>query len=134
MDNEAQIVFDRVARHLLTQRQRSYVKGIGGGIGMCRYRGPNGLRCAAGILIPDKSYREGLEGQNVGNYDVRCALEPAAQNHIALLRDLQNVHDNHHTAAWPKMLTKVASLHQLSADMVEAFAPEGGDWRPLSAV
>jgi hypothetical protein len=27
----------------------------------CLYRGPNGAKCAAGILIPDSEYLEGME-------------------------------------------------------------------------
>jgi hypothetical protein len=44
----AQEVFDQVATHLLTQRQRSTTKGN------CAYRGDDGLKCAAGCLLgPD---------------------------------------------------------------------------------
>lgn len=31
----------------------------------CRYRGPNGLKCAAGHLIPDEMYSPELEGEHI---------------------------------------------------------------------
>ena len=42
-----QAAFNKVARHLLRQNAKSTNKD-----GECLYRGPNGLRCAVGALIP----------------------------------------------------------------------------------
>jgi hypothetical protein len=44
-----QEIFDKVAAHLLTQRRQS----VNDCSGACVYRSPEGLKCAAGCLIPD---------------------------------------------------------------------------------
>jgi hypothetical protein len=36
--------------------------------GECLYRGPNGTRCAVGLLIPDEAYFPALEGMNVRHF------------------------------------------------------------------
>lgn len=48
----AQQVFDRTATHLLTQGEKSVDPND-----VCAYRGSHGRRCAAGIWIPDGTYR-----------------------------------------------------------------------------
>ena len=55
-----QEVFDKVARHLLTQNSRSMNTMPGGSDG-CAYRGRDGKMCAFGCLIPDDCYSPTLE-------------------------------------------------------------------------
>lgn len=45
------------------------------GDGSCLYRGPEGARCAVGLLIPDDRYTEELEGKVPGHNAVYQALE-----------------------------------------------------------
>lgn len=56
-----QLIFDTVARHLLTQGTRA-VTEYGRA---CRYRGPDNTKCAIGALIPDDIYSDHLEGGGV---------------------------------------------------------------------
>jgi hypothetical protein len=50
-----QETFDKVCVHLLTQLQKSVFLDSNGSMA-CAYRGPNGLKCAVGCLIPDELY------------------------------------------------------------------------------
>ena len=49
---DEQEVFDRVARHLLTQRRKSMIERSAGPV--CAFRGVDGTKCAIGCLIPDQ--------------------------------------------------------------------------------
>jgi len=53
-------------------------------INSCRYRGPNGRKCAIGHLIPDELYNEKIE-------DKRAFMLPAnIKNYIILKYDLED--------------------------------------------
>lgn len=106
-DREA---FDRVARHLLTQKARA--NQIAGEPACC-YRARDGKRCAIGCLIADEHYREDLEG---------CALLPSSdeahpviealrrsgvQADIRLLARLQTIHDRKPVNQWRKHLRRL---------------------------
>lgn len=90
-------IFNRVALHLLTQREQCKEGS------MCRYRGPNGTKCAVGCLITDEHYVGGLEGEayTYGPRDnsVRQAVRNSLgreltdeENHMLL--ELQHLHDD----------------------------------------
>jgi hypothetical protein len=83
-------VFDKVKKHLLTQRAKSE-----GDFG-CLYRGPHGRKCAVGCLIPDEMYKRSLEGVTFGNdVVVQCLLKDTGvpESSFDMLRDLQQLHD-----------------------------------------
>lgn len=52
-----QEVFNKVVRHLLTQKQKARVGTT------CMYKTPEGLKCAVGCLIPDELYSQDIEGK-----------------------------------------------------------------------
>ncbi len=106
-----QKVFDKVAKHLLTQRCKSAVKGD------CRYRGPNGLRCAIGALIPNKLYSADLEGRNARYLPAPIIKHIGAPKDF--LVDLQRVHDDCHPNAWRRDLRYVAARYGLSPAAAE---------------
>lgn len=57
-----QEIFDKVAKHLLTQKARCTDSKTG----ICLYFDPETkMKCAAGCLIPDRDYSESFEGQRV---------------------------------------------------------------------
>lgn len=105
-----QETFDKVATHLITQRAAS--RDYSG----CRYRGPDGLKCAVGCLITDEYYHPGIEGLTVDSLDF------FEKSDIKLLEDLQCVHDCAHTGILGLFtlenlkldLQKVAMKHNLS--------------------
>jgi hypothetical protein len=93
-------MFAKVKNHLLTQKKRSE------GTGFCLYRGPNGLKCAIGILIPDSKYHPSLEGRVCRTPEVMAAAELEKEN-LELARNLQHVHDNFEPEEWSDRLNEV---------------------------
>lgn len=108
-----QQVFDQVARHLLAQGAQSREVGSG-----CRYRGDGDLKCAAGCLIADDEYDAELEG-NTWLPLANSGIVP--QEHAFLIRDLQNIHDNHLVASWPALLEDIGSRFGLSTTVLKEF-------------
>lgn len=107
-----QEIFNKVKAHLLSQNARS-VKGT-----VCRYRGTRGLKCAAGILIPDSEYTESMEGEGWPSNQEMLAcssLRGIAEKlrHNNLIRDLQIVHDSYDPMRWPIELKAVAMRYEL---------------------
>jgi hypothetical protein len=86
----AQQVFDRSYLFLVAQGKPSKDPVAKGG---CRYRGPDGLACAAGALITDQEYVAfgivGHEGDEWIGLSVRARLRA----HQELIAALQNAHD-----------------------------------------
>lgn len=62
----------------------------------CVYRGPNGTKCAAGHVLPNKVYSDILEGRD-WSWVVRVLEEKYPNkdwnNHRALIMRLQSAHD-----------------------------------------
>lgn len=65
-----QELFDIIATHLITQTGLSIDER-----GKYLYRGPNGLKCAAGFLIPDEDYIPEMEGKLCINSPVKEVLQ-----------------------------------------------------------
>lgn len=114
--NQLQTVFHRVAQHLLAQGKRSENnKG-------CLYRGPDGLKCAIGVLIPDELYKRGLENTPADDPAVLEVLEeagvltlggPYTNRLVNLLRQLQLVHDDTQPENWPARLETIAKEYDI---------------------
>lgn len=98
--SHAQDVFNQVKTHLLTQMEQSRSSG-----GACRYRGPRGLKCAAGCLIADDEYHLEMEDM-IWDALVRDDTVPGA--HVDLVGSLQSVHDGTPPAMWEASLALVA--------------------------
>lgn len=99
-----QEVFEKVVKHLLTQRKRA-IDTSG-----CRYR-INGLMCAAGSLIKDEYYYVGLEQKTVDKPSVREALLQSGIDgkDIELIGELQYIHDHVELFKWKSELKKLAT-------------------------
>ena len=61
-----QEIFDTVVTHL-----RGMEKPSAYGDGSCAYRGMDGAKCAAGVLIPDEIYSPEMEGCPVENFPAK---------------------------------------------------------------
>lgn len=110
-----QEIFDTVAKHLLTQMERSESrKG-------CLYRGPNGLKCAVGVLIKDEFYSEELEYATADVSEVMAALEKSGVFYDEIMIDLQILHDEFYPVVWKASLNKVAERNNLSPAVLESF-------------
>jgi hypothetical protein len=77
------------------------------------FRGPDGLMCAAGCLVPDADYDPDWEQD--GEIDGSSGyLNPVSRYFfergfdLELLKDLQAVHDLADVADWPAKLENVA--------------------------
>lgn len=110
---ERQTVFDKVVKHLLTQKRRSKNKR-----GCCTYRSENGDMCAVGCLISSKAYNPKIEGSAVRETLVQEALAesgvPTYNKMKFLLTDLQYVHDQRPIDLWKKNLQDLAKQHNLT--------------------
>lgn len=118
-----QEVFSKVGTHLLKQGRRS----VGSRSGDCLYRGRNGMSCAAGVLIADNEYYEGLEHR--GWLDILTA-GMASTAHAQLIMELQSIHDNTHAnaARWVdgvyRKLSILAALHDLDISEIASAYDE----------
>lgn len=110
-----QEAFDLVAEKLSAQGRPSVKKHS---IGTeCRYRGPDGLRCAAGWLIPDEKYNTNMEGKPADD----SMFSGIIYCSHSLARDLQTAHDagSEKPAAewlvhWRTEMRKIAARHSLT--------------------
>lgn len=117
MERSAQEIFDTVAKHLLTQNARSV--GSYFETGGCRYRGPNGLKCAVGCLIPDELYDPEMEGHG-STFLVMNYPELGFHGVSRLLSHLQSIHDHDDVKWWPEGLRSLAAEFGLSDAVVDA--------------
>ena len=87
---EPQDIFDTVVKHLFTQGKPAMDDGT------CMYRGPDGAKCAVGVLIADDEYRHGFEFRELPDLLSLIdgtPLERRLSKNLRLLRDLQAAHD-----------------------------------------
>lgn len=101
----AQEVFDQVKNHLLTQNKKAE-QFYRDEFPVCKYRAPDGSKCAAGCLIADDEYKP--EFDETGGWDVLRRAELVPPNHNQLIIRLQNLHDQVEPADWPNALTNLA--------------------------
>jgi len=111
-----QQIFDKVAEHLLTQMERSSDSE-----GVCLYRGPNGLMCAAGCLISNQEYDEIIEGDRIDSAVTQIRANPTQleglqkirvacgiEGEKSFCRTLQRVHDEREPKDWENTLREIA--------------------------
>ena len=122
-----QEIFDKVAIHLLTQNKRSR-----NNLSLaCRYRGPNGLKCAIGVLILDDIYHPEVEGGNVLSastidYLRRSGIsipldEDARSEVLCFLLKLQRIHDLAKVELWEEKLRLLAKEYNLETAKIDHF-------------
>ncbi len=100
-----QAIFDRVVAASRSQPEQSLDD-----CGECCYRGENDLRCFVGHMIPDEHYSKTMEGSTA--CDVLGALG-FADDEIALLDALQQIHDSHEPDEWESQFTETAGEYGL---------------------
>lgn len=92
-------VFEYIKHHLLTQMQQSKNDK-----GACFYKNEQGLKCAAGCLIPDDMYNSNFEYKSWGSL-VRQKSVP--EDHIGLIQRMQYIHDETPVSGWKLELDKL---------------------------
>jgi hypothetical protein len=109
-----QQLFDTVVNHLRKQGKKSIDAG-----GACMYRGPDGTKCAAGILITDEEYHWDLEGKIVlalttqKNKAYLPGFAEVVGPNTDLMLSLQSVHDQFVVEMWEKELESVAATYHV---------------------
>jgi hypothetical protein len=137
-----QETFDIVARALAAQGRKSMTSISAGRVAdresfipRCQYRGDDGCRCAAGVLIPDERYTEAMEGRAVmvGPDEPSLAGDAVmAEGHdLRLAADLQHCHDGSAREGWlvewTHRMRRLADRQGLStAALDEALAARAG--------
>lgn len=114
-----QQIFDTVLTKLREQGVASETSD-----GQCLYRGPNGLKCAVGHLIPDNVFKRDWEHRNAGTLpDEAYQAMGVALSDRAFLIELQDVHDftlggDHGWAGnlvrWEESMRRIAGVHGLT--------------------
>lgn len=109
-----QELYNKVKAHLLAQRTKAMYGN------MCRYRTPDGLKCAIGCLIPDDKYNPSFEGRGIADRGdgQESSVFPIADaagivpSQFPLAGDLQWIHDHIDPVYWEEKLVRVArSFH-----------------------
>jgi hypothetical protein len=90
-----QEIFDKVVTHYLIDKQPYSSQ-----YGICKYRGPNGARCAVGLFIPDSEYVEGMDA--AGGKEAFELIEKGflvgetktlIESNLVFFTNLQSIHD-----------------------------------------
>lgn len=109
-----QDAFDKVLKAI---RKQNYQRSVNTD-GACKYRGPNGLRCAAGHLIPNSLYKVSIEGLSISNNkmpdEVKNYFDAVSMN---LIQDMQFAHDNNleeSITAWEIRMKEIANNYGLT--------------------
>lgn len=101
----AQEIFDTVVKGLAAQGWKKSGVDAPEGNFKCMYRGPNNLRCAAGMLIPDVRYIASMEGIPVGGEYAPTLVYYLfrklgyTDDEISFINVLQQQHDYSHDSA-----------------------------------
>lgn len=133
-----QAIYTRVRRHLLTQGERSQVwlpppDNDSPGEYVCQYRTDSGLKCAIGCLIPDRVYHPRIEGIPISAHYLLSSGDwwgplattltragiPASETSVALLLDLQRIHDKWPVERWECALDAIARRFNLDTTIQE---------------
>lgn len=104
-----QQAFNMAAAHMLKQM------AVSNNSEGCAYRGPRGLKCAVGALIPDSLYSEEYEGAAIhALVEKHKTLRTHFQNvSHELLQSLQRLHDCKPPCVWRKNLDRLAKKYNL---------------------
>ncbi len=107
-----QEAFDAAVKHLRKQGERSQARYSTD----CLYRGPGGLKCAVGALIPDELYEKSYEGRAVKIlvYTAGNIGKLFRNVDINVLITLQNVHDSIPAEKWEHHFACIAEKYGLT--------------------
>ena len=111
-EHTAQEVFDQIVNHLYTQGVPSITEGP---LAVCKYRGPNGLMCAAGIFLSDE---QAERFENRPWVYVANGLEKGS--HSELIRHCQSAHDD----AAPYFKNRPVQYLEVLSDGLRSIAQE----------
>lgn len=110
-----QETFDRVVTHLRKQGRKS----VDPSTHRCMYRGPDGLKCAVGALIPDEKYSAVFETKGTLWSPIRSVLLELGHD-PTLCNSLQLVHDSVSVDNWESHFEIVADKYHLKYTPITA--------------
>lgn len=113
-DFSQQQIIEFIADKLIRQNERSVSYMRGG----CRYRGDNGTKCAIGHLLTDEEYRRDMEGTTIKSSHFR--QYEINYRTLAMLAELQDMHDCNAIFAWPMILEGIAKKYELDTGALHA--------------
>lgn len=109
----AQEIFDTVVNHLRQQGETALSEDEQ----ICAYRGRNGTKCAAGILIPDEMYSPKMEGHGIDTLLngglIPSPLREEFSHNRKLVNQLQFIHDGRNIHNWEDGFARVAQAFNL---------------------
>lgn len=116
-----QEIFDRACSHFAEQKVQSV-----GAYGRCRYRGPEGRKCGAGIFLTDDEVWEfDADGDISGKpktIRVLCNHIGRLQPYMSILQEIQNAHDKSPDINWLKVLLgQIATRRRLEPASIDAI-------------
>jgi len=112
-----QEIFDICAVHLLTQKEKAFLRSdYRSG---CAYRAGE-LKCAIGALIPDDKYGPYMEGNSVLTDIIRQAAN-ISEDDAAFASRLQIIHDDCEPYHWYRELQDLAVQHGINRDCLKPF-------------
>lgn len=119
-----QQIFDQVAEHLLHQNEISAHKNPKTEFpGYCSYRGPRGLKCAAGCLIADDEYDPMMDSGTDTSWADLATKGAVPQEHTMFIRELQVIHDTASVSRWYEHLELFARQSGLNTDVLAKHKP-----------
>ena len=98
-ESTAEEVFEYIKHHLLTQMEKCVDDK-----GHCLYRNEQGLKCAAGCLIPDDMYDPVLEDKRWHSLVLQKFVPT---EHMELIRKMQDIHDEMLVSDWEFALNEI---------------------------
>jgi len=106
-----QTIFNTVSKHLLKQNK------VCENNFSCAYRGPNGLKCAVGVLIKDKHFKKIYNNDGIYHDGVIKMLTlsgiPTDKESLIFLTNLQRIHDTGEVENWKTKLKNTAKAYNL---------------------
>lgn len=104
-----QEVFTKVVMHLREQKVQSGEMDEDG-LWVCKYRGPNNTKCAAGCLIADEHYDNAMENRDcfVDSIERALVASGVSKSDMQLVRELQILHDTREPESWKTAFIKMA--------------------------
>lgn len=114
----AQEIYDIVAAHMLKQNEKSTYYNNNSNINSCAYRGIDGLKCAAGCLIPEEIYKSDFEGIS---WTSLIHSHDFPQDHRKLIENLQHIHDSFSVDRWHSGLIDLAQMYSLNTDVLNTI-------------
>lgn len=136
--NKTQEMFNRSVKGLMDQGmvKSSAPRTATSSVNTCMYRGPNNTKCAAGHLIEDEDYDPDMENKPINIVvnmyrDLKSFVGMVHNpNLLAMVGQLQKVHDHKKPLEWLSEWYKIADNHALSTEILDSYQGIYSEFKP----